>query len=182
MTDYVVEGIEGKRIVNGVTEYLLKWHGYPRSENTWEPVENLSCPDFIASFEKSARNKAQAKKRPPENGKARDGQNKRITLIKDESEEKFGFERGLVASKILGATDSSGKLMFLMSWENSDRYELVPAKLANVKCPKVVIKFYEERLTWESDKKNGNKAKRGRSAKNDNKDEIDLTVGEDANF
>ncbi|EDW61378.1 heterochromatin protein 1J [Drosophila virilis] len=183
MTDYVVEGIEGKRIVNGVTEYLLKWHGYPRSENTWEPVENLSCPDFIAAFEESERNKAQAKKRPSsEYSNTRDEQNKKITFIKDETEEKFGFERGLVASKILGATDSSGKLMFLMSWENSDRYELVPAKLANVKCPHVVIKFYEERLTWESDKKNENNAKRERSAKNDNKVEIDLTVGEDVNF
>lgn len=65
-------------------------------------------------------------------------------------QDKGGFARGYEAEKILGATDATGDLMFLIKWKDTHEADLVPAKEANVKCPKIVIQFYEQRLVFDS--------------------------------
>merc|ERR1712020_128081 len=128
--EYSVEKVLDKRVgKNGKTEYLLKWKGYGDEDNTWEPRENLDCMDLIETFEKKRKEETEGKK-------------------KDDDDKPRGFDRSLDPERIIGDTDSSGELMFLIKWKGSDEADLVPAREANVKCPQTVIKFYEERLTW----------------------------------
>ncbi|KAH9404556.1 Heterochromatin protein 1c [Tyrophagus putrescentiae] len=51
---FLVEKILDKRINDrGVVEYYLKWRNFPSGQNSWEPVDNLSCVSLIKKFEKS---------------------------------------------------------------------------------------------------------------------------------
>ncbi|XP_069770237.1 chromobox protein homolog 3-like isoform X1 [Narcine bancroftii] len=150
--EYIVERVLDRRVVQGRVEYLLKWKGFTDADNTWEPEDNLDCPELIQEFLDSQRAT-----------KERSDGFKRKSLSENECEENKpkkkkdpsdnqprGFARGLEPERIIGATDSSGELMFLMKWKDSDDADLVPSKEANVKCPQIVIGFYEERLTWHS--------------------------------
>lgn len=58
------------------------------------------------------------------------------------------FEIGLEPDKIIGATEVNGELAFLVQWKCSNKAQLIPSKLARIKCPQLVIDFYEQRLTW----------------------------------
>jgi len=177
--EYVVEKVLDRRVVKGRVEFFLKWKGYSEKHNTWEPEKNLDCPELISEFMKTYK-KPGAASTPTSGGSkastASSGRTKETSSSKrknsDDEEEvepankakkkkeeevlvARGFERGLEPEKIIGATDSCGDLMFLMKWKDSDEADLVLAKEANVKCPQIVIAFYEERLTWheDSDKK-----------------------------
>ena len=51
---YSVEKIIRKKINDeGKVLYYLKWYEYPETENTWEPEDNLNCPELIRKFELS---------------------------------------------------------------------------------------------------------------------------------
>lgn len=199
--EYSVEKILDKRIKDGKVEYFLKWKGYSHEDNTWEPEDNLDCPDLISAFEEARKKKEERKGGPSsrkrkasvssedtdkdktekpvkeekkkendkskkvkkddkdkkekekdkdkdtESKKDKDSDSKKSDKKKDEKKLE-GFERNLEPERIIGASDTSGQLMFLMKWRGTDDADLVPASEANKKCPQIVIKFYEERLTW----------------------------------
>ncbi|KRT78627.1 hypothetical protein AMK59_7866, partial [Oryctes borbonicus] len=124
--EYTVEKIIDKRYdAKGNIEYLLKWIGYDDKDNTWEPVDNLDCPNLIATFEaeRAKQEKEQSKKRKSAGTPSLESKKK-----KTDDKKVHGFERGLEPEKIIGATDSSGQLMFLMKWAGTDEADLVPSK------------------------------------------------------
>ena len=171
---------------------------FTSADNTWEPEENLDCPDLIADYEQRLKQKTQKRKPESEGASAKKKKvdaptssasstsstvpaavaaagsttlpsaattnvstTSSTTKDIDEDTQPRGFDRGLIPEKIIGATDSSGELMFLMKWKNSDEADLVPAKLANIKCPQIVIQFYEERLTWHTNNEEKDDKKEG---------------------
>ncbi|XP_056644930.1 uncharacterized protein LOC130450512 [Diorhabda sublineata] len=137
--EFSVEKILDKRTRNGKIEYLLKWKGYNEEDNTWEPEENLDCPDLIAAYEAQFELTSTAED---------SDKSKRKNITEDNRAR--GFDRGLDPAKIVGATDASGELMFLMMWKNCKEADLVPANQVNARCPEVVINYYENKKQWYS--------------------------------
>lgn len=66
---YNVEEIRARRINSstGVLEYLIKWENYPETANTWEPSDNLNCPDALKRFEEREKEKEKEKQKKKRN-------------------------------------------------------------------------------------------------------------------
>uniref|UniRef100_A0A2K6M9L8 Chromo domain-containing protein n=1 Tax=Rhinopithecus bieti TaxID=61621 RepID=A0A2K6M9L8_RHIBE len=111
-------------------EYFLKWKGFTDADNTWEPEENLDCPELIEAFlnsQKAGKEKDGTKRKSLSDSESDDSKSKKK---RDAVDKPIGFARGLDPERIIGATDSSGELMFLMKWKDSDEADLVLAKEA----------------------------------------------------
>ena len=60
--EFEVEDIITHRVVNNGTEYLVKWLGYPDSENTWEPDTNLTnCRQLLAQYHRNQDQRTQVR-------------------------------------------------------------------------------------------------------------------------
>ncbi|KAF9126357.1 hypothetical protein BGW39_006693 [Mortierella sp. 14UC] len=46
---FEIECILGYRNIEGKQEFLVKWLGYPNTDNTWEPLENLDNCSFMVN-------------------------------------------------------------------------------------------------------------------------------------
>lgn len=95
--DYIVERIlDTRNNAQGVKEYFLKWVGYDDTYNTWEPEENLSCPDLIADFKAERAKKKQGSKKR----KVGHSPRKELKLARRANIEKVhGLETGLPTGK-----------------------------------------------------------------------------------
>lgn len=66
---YDVEKIVGDRIFRCKKQYLIKWVGYPDTENTWEFEDNLLCDELLTEYNENKNKKAAASSPKKENKK-----------------------------------------------------------------------------------------------------------------
>uniref|UniRef100_A0AAQ4RU69 Chromobox homolog 3b n=1 Tax=Gasterosteus aculeatus aculeatus TaxID=481459 RepID=A0AAQ4RU69_GASAC len=168
--DFVVEKIIRRRIFDGRAEYFLKWKGFTDAENTWEPEDNLDCPELIDEFLRNTHfpegneedQRAERQLIPKEEMTEQETeiscmqpQQQQPQTVQSNSEpgdRQSDTPTDLSAYRepecIIGSTDRQGELMFLVKWKNSSDVALLPAREASARCPQVVIDFYEKKLTW----------------------------------
>jgi chromobox protein 1 len=110
--NFVVEAIVDKRVYDGEVQYLLKWKNFPPEENTWEPSTNLNCPALLDDFEKNHPNGSL--NRPDIPAITTQTPNKAERKIKKPRREPL--PDNLELDEIIGASDASGELFFLIKW------------------------------------------------------------------
>ena len=118
--------------------FLIKWKGSDEADLVPAKEANTKIPQIVIKFyEERDKRKSEAC-----------GKNKPKEKKKTVENRPRGFDRGLTAERIIGATNEPGELAFLIKWVGSDEACLVRATEANEKIPQLVIKFYQERLNW----------------------------------
>ncbi|EDW78537.1 heterochromatin protein 1K chromodomain [Drosophila willistoni] len=55
-----VEAVVSHRVVNGRTEYFLKWKGFPESANSWEPRSHILCSELLREYSRKPRELARS--------------------------------------------------------------------------------------------------------------------------
>ncbi|XP_061675371.1 chromobox protein homolog 3b [Syngnathoides biaculeatus] len=155
--EYVVEKITRRRIFNGRVEYFLKWKGFTDADNTWEPEDNLDCPELIEEYLRnrlSPENEEGEQQFVPKEEMTEETEisppqlhhTQRRGDDPDSPAVRLGARPELEC--IIGSTDRRGELVFLVKWKDSGDVALLPAHEASARCPQAVIDFYEQKLTW----------------------------------
>ena len=140
---YVVDSIAGSRKRRGVQQYLVKWEGYPDSENTWEDEQNIFCKDLIKKFQDS---QAPSTQQPARRGrpaaqtprKPRPAKNRAVPNDWDGSVDRvLSVEKGEACSTLL---------VWLLFKDG--RRDCFPAAQVRMRCPLHLLEYYEDNLVF----------------------------------
>ncbi|XP_036222161.1 M-phase phosphoprotein 8 isoform X3 [Bactrocera oleae] len=137
---YEVKDIVGHKIEHGVTYYLIRWKGYTKDDDTWEPEDTLSCPDIIERY----KNKQSASKTIKKSGVAA----KKGRPIKGESSADPNKEWEV--DKIIDYAEEKNQRIFRIRWKGfgpkADTWE----PEANLSCDEIIDKFMKRMKSQEN--------------------------------
>ena len=165
MTDvYQVEKIIGKRTRCGKKEYKVKWEGYPLSQCTWEPAENLqNVLDMVEEYNNS-HSTATSLDKAPVLGRKRKSDSEHSEPSKQNRKESNSDTKegnGIICIENDSSSDSHNKQYIRVITINKEFKALVEVKKEGLSLeetistrelrkinPGILIDFYESKIKF----------------------------------
>lgn len=133
---FMVEKIVDSRIHRGKKQYLIKWEGFPASENTWELAKDILSKELINDYEQR---RAQTKGKSPRAAKQRKGQPQLVVTNEWHSDIKR------IESVY---RDEKKKMLMVDIVFESGKTLSVDSETAHIKCPLQLLRYYEENINF----------------------------------
>ncbi|KAM7348765.1 uncharacterized protein ACRADG_007965 isoform 2-T2 [Cochliomyia hominivorax] len=144
--EYEVKDIVGHKTERGVSYFLIRWKGYTKADDTWEPEDTLNCPDIIERYKKKQKSSPKKgstpakKKGGGKTGKGGRGNNKN----NDEEDQEWEVE------KIIDYAEEKKGRVFRIRWKGfgpkNDTWE--PEE--NLNCSDIIQKFLAKMKSQEN--------------------------------
>ncbi|CAG7819494.1 unnamed protein product [Allacma fusca] len=150
---YQVERIVDKRIFKGKVEYLVKWSGYPESDNTWEPRSNFVSMELINHFEaqrvvpacdknQTVFNEADFESMSGSPDSSHGGDSFSGT---SDSDNTLLFPKAIT---FVHRDPKTEKLFYTLEYNNCNQQAHLESSLAQEKYPQLVIEYLASRIKW----------------------------------
>lgn len=152
--DYEVEKIVGEKIEYGKRYFLVKWKGWPESDNSWETEKSVDCFELIEKFRDSCRSATKSNKRPssaaPKSKKAKKA--RKIVEEDDEDDDDNdddddddAGEKEWEVEKIVNVRKArGGKKEYLIRWKGCKASEDTWEPEDGISCSSLITAFLKK--------------------------------------
>ncbi|KAH0786874.1 chromobox protein 5 [Histomonas meleagridis] len=150
--EYEVEAIVNDRIVHRRRQFLLKWKGYPDSENTWEDEKNLNCPELVKEYLKKKKEKQNVlpPKMPPQEPALAPTPSQRAPLRSSTlfklTPPKPIKKPGDNIEKIIKSQKTPKGWVYTVKLKDSSNTSDVHSTLLKKICPDIVLNYLETKI------------------------------------
>lgn len=152
---YEVEKIVEDRVKNGKRQYLIKWVGYPESENTWENEDNILSSDLIKKYQdfKQIKNNKGNRKGGKKKTKLNSKTNTKTKTLES------NLETEIIINKITNEWDSQIKEILCVFKNNNSSIQVIYVNVdgtkglasveeMHIKAPLKLFEYYEKNISF----------------------------------
>ncbi|TDG39490.1 hypothetical protein AWZ03_014088 [Drosophila navojoa] len=135
--EFEVEAIVGHKSKNGESFFLVRWKGYGKEDDSWEPEAELNCDDLIEEYhKKNSKKSAGAGKKSTAAAKGVRGRKPSSKTVSTDPDKEWAVERILDS-----VHDDEHGVLYRIRWKGFGAKEDTWEPESNLSCEGLIEKF-----------------------------------------